>query len=258
MTTEVTARRLVELNTCYQRRFGFPFVEWVAGRPADGARGRHGRPAATGSGDRVSGGLRGPGRHRLAIVCVASKARCRRHDAHVPQRHGHVGPRGPRLSRRVDLSRPGPYFLPVRLLHGTRRVSRPDASRSRARAAHRRRAVAKFPRRSSATSCSRPSHGNSDLGTIELIDGEEVAAMLLRLGTDRARRPRRRHLRARRVPCLSTVLGRQPAADRGTRPARVVTPSVDGPRLLRPGSRSWARSGRERPAGHHPPGLVAG
>ena len=33
VTTEVTARRLVELNTCYQRRFGFPFVEWVAGRP---------------------------------------------------------------------------------------------------------------------------------------------------------------------------------------------------------------------------------
>jgi 2-oxo-4-hydroxy-4-carboxy-5-ureidoimidazoline decarboxylase len=32
-TTEATARRLRELNECYERRFGFPFVEWVAGRP---------------------------------------------------------------------------------------------------------------------------------------------------------------------------------------------------------------------------------
>jgi 2-oxo-4-hydroxy-4-carboxy--5-ureidoimidazoline (OHCU) decarboxylase len=33
VTTEATARRLGELNRCYQRQFGFPFVEWVAGRP---------------------------------------------------------------------------------------------------------------------------------------------------------------------------------------------------------------------------------
>jgi 2-oxo-4-hydroxy-4-carboxy--5-ureidoimidazoline (OHCU) decarboxylase len=33
VTTDATARRLRELNGCYQRRFGFPFVEWVAGRP---------------------------------------------------------------------------------------------------------------------------------------------------------------------------------------------------------------------------------
>jgi 2-oxo-4-hydroxy-4-carboxy--5-ureidoimidazoline (OHCU) decarboxylase len=33
VTTEATARRLRELNGCYERQFGFPFVEWVAGRP---------------------------------------------------------------------------------------------------------------------------------------------------------------------------------------------------------------------------------
>jgi 2-oxo-4-hydroxy-4-carboxy--5-ureidoimidazoline (OHCU) decarboxylase len=32
-TTDFTARRLRELNGCYEHRFGFPFVEWVAGRP---------------------------------------------------------------------------------------------------------------------------------------------------------------------------------------------------------------------------------
>jgi 2-oxo-4-hydroxy-4-carboxy--5-ureidoimidazoline (OHCU) decarboxylase len=33
LTTEATTRRLGQLNGCYERKFGFPFVEWVAGRP---------------------------------------------------------------------------------------------------------------------------------------------------------------------------------------------------------------------------------